>query len=208
MIKFQETSAKLVQEKMIHVNKPAYLLEKQKTLDKIALEQGKDPEKAEIEKYEFLSVMDEEELSLCLLALLPMIKIDLTSQEDRCKYMIGTQSSVLLIKNNSVMIRVGGGFATLEEYIKQVGPFECIKIYKTMKGDSKRGTEPMGFKDAVVFYLHKHKTADKVIKNYISAGSDAHSEFFEAGIEFLRKKQEDKSKRWMDDATTRRSSVK
>ena len=44
----------------------------------------------------------------------------------------------MLIKNNSVMIRVGGGFMTLEEYIKQNGPFECIKIYKLMKGDAIR----------------------------------------------------------------------
>ena len=51
------------------------------------------------------------------------------------------------------MIRVGGGFATLEDHIRQVGPFECIKIYKLMKGSEKQ--EPMGFVDAVVFYLKK-----------------------------------------------------
>ena len=37
------------------------------------------------------------------------------------------------------MIRVGGGYSKLEEYIKQNGPFECIKIYKLMKGDENKG---------------------------------------------------------------------
>lgn len=57
--------------------------------------------------------------------------------------MIGTQSSMLMIKTDRVMIRVGGGFATLEEHIKQVGRFECIKIYKLMKsGDPTGKTKP------------------------------------------------------------------
>jgi len=123
--------------------------------------------------------MNEEELQIALLAILPIIKIELNNSDEKCKYMIGTQAAVMLIKNNSVMIRVGGGFATLEEYIKQVGPFECIKIYKKMKGDAQRGTEPMNFKDAVVFYLNKHKAADKVIKNYVSSDDGAQVGLFE-----------------------------
>ena len=48
--------------------------------------------------------------------------------------MIGTQKIMLMIKVNKIMVRVGGGFATLADHIHQVGPFECIKIYKLMKG--------------------------------------------------------------------------
>lgn len=63
---------------------------------------------------------------------------------------------MLLIKSNTIMIRVGGGFATLDAHIKQVGPFECIKIYKTMKnGDEKTGEPGMSFHDTVVFYLKR-----------------------------------------------------
>jgi len=78
----------------------------------------------------------------------------------------------MLIKNNSVMIRVGGGFASLEEYIKQNGPFECIKIYKLMKGDAARKLAPMGFKDAVLTYMKKLKAADKVMKTYMNTADD------------------------------------
>ena len=67
------------------------------------------------------------------------------------------------------MIRVGGGYAKLEEYIRQNGPFECIKIYKLMKGDELRGVEGMSFKDAVLFYMKKLKAADKIMKQYMAS---------------------------------------
>ena len=65
------------------------------------------------------------------------------------------------------MLRVGGGFATLVDYIKQNGPFECIKIYKLMKGNPAKNQAPMNYTNAVEFYLKKHKTADKIIKKYM-----------------------------------------
>ncbi len=38
-----------------------------------------------------------------------------------------------MIKSNGIMIRVGGGYETLENHINHIGHFECIKIYKLMK---------------------------------------------------------------------------
>ena len=87
-----------------------------------------------MDDFEYLRIMSEIELQVVLLALLPIIKLEVNPSEDKCKYMIGTQSGMLLIKSNSIMVRVGGGFSTLEEHIKQIGPFECIKIYKLMNG--------------------------------------------------------------------------
>lgn len=94
----------------------------------------------------------------------------------------------MLIKNNSVMVRVGGGFTTLEDYIKQNGPFECIKIYKLMKGDEVRKTLPMSFKDAVTTYLKKLKAVDKVIKSYLNVRDDEQLALFESAIGYLKEK--------------------
>ena len=69
-----------------------------------------------------------------------------------------------MIKTNQIMIRVGGGFATLEDHIRQVGPFECIKIYKLMKGNPDKKEDPMSFKDAVAFYLRRLKCVDRILK--------------------------------------------
>ena len=66
----------------------------------------------------------------------------------------------MMIKANQIMLRVGGGYATFEDYIKQVGPFECIKIYKLMKNDN------LTFKEAVVFFLNKLKVLANIVKEY------------------------------------------
>ena len=85
-----------------------------------------------------------------------------------------------MIKSNNIMVRVGGGFATIEDHIKQAGPFECIKIYKIMKGTPQ--TEPMHFKDAVVYYLKKNKASDKIIKGWVATEDGEHADLFEAAI--------------------------
>ena len=63
--------------------------------------------------------MSIEELFIVLLGLLPIVKIeDNPSAKDRCKYMIGTKESNLMIKTNTIMVRVGGGYATVEDHIR------------------------------------------------------------------------------------------
>ena len=69
-----------------------------------------------------LKTMSAEELYSVMLAFLPVIKIDEHPTPQRCQYMIGTLSESLLIRANKMMLRVGGGFMTLEEHIRQVGP--------------------------------------------------------------------------------------
>ena len=75
-----------------------------------------------------LKTMSVEELYSVMLAFLPVIKIDENPTPQRCRYMIGTLSGSLLIRANKMMLRVGGGFMSLEEHIIRIGPFECIKI--------------------------------------------------------------------------------
>ena len=108
--------------------------------------------------------MNEAELAITLLALLPVIKIEERPPKDKCKYLIGTLTSVLMIKTNQIMVRVGGGFSTLEAHIEQVGPFECIKIHKLMKGNPAKNEPEMTFMEAVHFYLKKHKCPDRIMK--------------------------------------------
>ena len=48
--------------------------------------------KAIIEEYEYLRIMNEAELQVVLIALLPVIKMEERPPSiDKCKYMIGTQ---------------------------------------------------------------------------------------------------------------------
>ena len=94
------------------------------------------------------------------------------------------------------MIRVGGGYSKLEEYIKQNGPFECIKIYKMMKGDEIKRIEGMTFKEAVYFYMKKLKAPDKILKQYMASSDQEQLGLFENAIEYLKMKQEEKNQKF------------
>jgi hypothetical protein len=96
--------------------------------------------------------------------------------------MIGTECKVLQIKSDRLFIRVGGGFATLEDFIKQNGPFECIKIFKVQRDKG------VNFIEAVKFYLEKHKTASNVIKEYMKNADEDQLEFFTKTIDCLKAK--------------------
>ena len=79
--------------------------------------------------------MSTEDLFKVLVGLLPVIKIEeRPADKNKCRYMIGTKDTNIVIRASNIYVRVGGGYATIEDHIKQVGPFECIKIYKIMKG--------------------------------------------------------------------------
>ena len=164
-------------DKISMVHSDEYLEHKQNLLDQMALETGEKPLKARIETFEFLQIMTEAELNVTLLAMLPFIRIEEKPAPDKCKYMIGTQSGLLLIKSNQIMIRVGGGYATLHAHIRQVGSFECIKIYKTMKnGDDKKvatsDTMAMSFREAVVYFMKRLKVSDRIVQKYSAADDD------------------------------------
>jgi len=42
-------------------------------------------------------------------------------------YMFGSRKIIAKIVNGKLMIRVGGGFMTIEEFITQYGPMEMLK---------------------------------------------------------------------------------
>ena len=67
-----------------------------------------DPE----DKHAFLNHMSEGELSLLLTSTLPIIKLE------PGLYMIGTEKKAVQIKSDRLFIRVGGGFSTVEDYVK------------------------------------------------------------------------------------------
>ena len=49
------------------------------------------------------------------------------------RYLIGTEVKMIVIKNSTCMVRVGGGFERLEEYIAKHHDEEMEKIKRLMK---------------------------------------------------------------------------
>ena len=69
----------------------------------------------------YLDFMDLKELEAFVVAFLPVLKVDENNPKDQkkdAKYLIGTDKKSLQIKATDILIRVGGGYATLEEYLK------------------------------------------------------------------------------------------
>ena len=100
LAKIKVVGATLIREKLMCVHEPQYLEEKQNLLNQIAQDNGTKPKKAKIEEYEYLMIMNETELQVALLALLPVIKLEEKPPADKCKYLIGSQAGVLMIKAN------------------------------------------------------------------------------------------------------------
>ncbi len=53
------------------------------------------------------------------------------------KYLIGTESKMVMLKNSTCMVRVGGGFERMEDYIARNQESELEKIKKLMNDGNK-----------------------------------------------------------------------
>ena len=74
---------------------------------------GEQPEEedAEGDIQDFFSLMSDLELEECLRLTLPIVKLDPN------KYLIGTKIRSLIVKNNHLLVRVGGGYQELNAAI-------------------------------------------------------------------------------------------
>ena len=159
---------------------------------KVVKSKAKQPESEN--KHAFIDIMNEEEIHQLLTSLLPIVKLE------PGKYMIGTEKKPIQIKSDRLYIRVGGGYMSLEDYIKQNGPFECIKLNKVMRDKN------FSFKEAVKFYLDKHKASKKVVSDWLKA-EDSNAELFEKAIAKMREQQDAKNQQFTKEQLARRAAA-
>lgn len=79
------------------------------------------------------------------------------------KYLIGTESKMCLIKGTSCVVRVGGGFLSLEEYLNRNQAVEVEKITKMMLDQNKTYLDVI--KDLLVKYNTETAIMNQVIKS-------------------------------------------
>ena len=65
------------------------------------------------------------------------------------------------MKNTNLLIRVGGGFMELNEYLRQEAKFECLKIGMTMEKQQKT------YQEVLVDILKQRNATEKVINKFI-----------------------------------------
>jgi hypothetical protein len=74
------------------------------------------------EELNFLKKLKIKELEFQLSTLLPVIKLD------KAKYLIGTEVKMLEIQRSIVMVRIGGGYQPLLDYLKHAGKSQSLKL--------------------------------------------------------------------------------
>jgi hypothetical protein len=62
------------------------------------------------------------QLEALMVGLIPIVKLETG------KYLIGCEVKSMQIKNDSLLVRVGGGYCSLEEHISKCARYECLKI--------------------------------------------------------------------------------
>ena len=65
------------------------------------------------------------------------------------------------MKNTNLLIRVGGGFMELNEYLRQEAKFECLKISMTMEKCQ------LTYQEVLIDLLKERKASEKVINKFI-----------------------------------------
>ena len=62
------------------------------------------------------------------------------------KYMFGQKQILAKIINSKLVIRVGGGYMSVDEFIEQYGKIEMMKMLKSDTGTTKKGATQMSAK--------------------------------------------------------------
>ncbi len=93
-------------------------------------------------------IMDESDV------LIPIIRIS------EGFYLIGTEKKQVSIKGDSIMVRIGGGYEKIDQYIskRELDQLMKIKLMVEMR--------KISFKECIKQLLAKHTNDDKVFKNW------------------------------------------
>lgn len=94
-------------------------------------------------------------------SMIPIIKI----QADQ--YLIGTDLKWLEIKGINIMVRVGGGFTSLQEFISNHAATQLNNIFKSMEEYGE------GFVDTISRILKNYQADPETIKEFKSAVTPA-----------------------------------
>lgn len=62
-------------------------------------------------------------LEKLLISHLPVMKIE------KCRFLIGTEARLLEDKETSILVRVGGGYQELTDYLTKYGTVLCLKLH-------------------------------------------------------------------------------
>ena len=67
------------------------------------------------------------EIEQIFIGLIPVGRVDST------KYIFGTETKILQLRDNGLFMRTGGGFIKVVDFIRKAAREQCLKLKSTMK---------------------------------------------------------------------------
>ena len=86
---------------------------------------------------------------------MPMVKLP-----KKDMYLIGTESKQLTVKGENCMVRVGGGYVTIDEYYNKYATKQCVALYAMM---TNRG-QP--FLDTIADLMRANGVSDEQLQSW------------------------------------------
>ena len=105
------------------------------------------------------------------MALTPVIQTDKKSGE----YLIGTKKHELLARGKDCMVRVGGGYVTIEEHLGRAARVQASSLdyYKQMSGKTKA---PMSFLQAIEHWVGQPRASKAFMRKLKKDKTGVHNQ--------------------------------
>lgn len=103
---------------------------------------------------------------------------------DAKRYLVGTDIKFVEIKNDTIMLRAGGGYMKIEEHIQNKAKAECQRISFTMKKNN------WDYREAVCQTIGISKETKQICNDFRQYTSDAAIRLFNAVMYCLEKRAE------------------
>ncbi len=100
-------------------------------------------------------------LSQLLGSFMPIVKL---KKED--SYLVGAECKQITTRGENCMVRVGGGYVTIQEYYNKYATKQCVALYATMSSHN------TPFLDTIIDLLEKNMASQEVIDAYIEEGEN------------------------------------
>ena len=105
------------------------------------------------------------------------------------KYILGCELRKIMIKGKGPLIRTGGGYIYLEEFLRYHARQECLKLKVNMVKKKKT------YKETVSDFITRHTKDKKVLKSFIDNCPDDIDEQFNEVVDAVKSIHEQKTKR-------------
>ena len=110
-----------------------------------------------------LKSMELKSLAQLLGTFMPVAKLPNHDRNGQTFYMIGTEVKSLKLLDSGCMVRVGGGFVTMEEYYDKYSLRQCVALFHMLSSTG------LTFVDCIYRLLEEHGASAEILAKYSEA---------------------------------------